>query len=72
MESKSTTQIPNISGNLDRYESMCLDLIAEACNEVRSHLASKPDLNGKTDENSFAYVAGGWVRDKVGRFSTRY
>lgn len=63
--SKPTPQIPNINSNFEPYEGMCLDLVSKACSEVRKHLPGKRDLEGSDTGCSFAYVAGGWVRDKV-------
>lgn len=61
----SDIAIPSIAENLDSYESKCLSLLAQACKDVRRHLSSKPDIEGSITGSSFAYVAGGWVRDKV-------
>lgn len=60
-----TPPTPDISGHLELYESMCLSLVSQACLEVRRHLPGKRDLESSDSGCSFAYVAGGWVRDKV-------
>ena len=69
---KQTPLIPDINSNFELYEGMCLDLVAKACAEVRRHLPSKRDLDGSEIGCSFAYVAGGWVRDKVKNFLIRF
>ena len=61
----SSPEIPDISSQILRYESLCLDLIAKACAEVRKAMPTNQDLLSSTSSASFAFIAGGWVRDKV-------
>ena len=57
--------VPDIRNDIPIYEDLCLEVVAKACAEVRKLMPEKKDIFGSLKGSSFAFVAGGWTRDKV-------